>query len=340
MNLTMKKILVTGAGGQIGTELVPALRERYGIENVMATDILADFSGELANGPSRIVDVTSYECIESAVKNYGATHIFHLASILSARGEENPHRAYRVNIDGLHNILEVARENGLEQVVYPSSIAAFGPETPKENTPNETIQKPTTIYGISKVFGELLGDYYSSKFGLDVRGLRFPGIISWKVEPTNGTTDYAAQMCFSAVRKGCYSCYLKEDTKLPMMYMPDAIRALIELSEADQSRLEHKTNFNVNAMSFAPFELEEAIRREIPEFSIRYKIDQVKQAIADSWPNSLDDSAAREEWGWKPEYGLEEMVNEMIKNLNRRFEPQENIARVRRISARRWGWTK
>lgn len=314
-----KKILVTGAGGQIGTELVPILRERYGIENVMATDILADFSGDLANGPSRIVDVTSYECIDGAVKYYGATHIFHLASILSARGEENPHRAYKVNIDGLHNILEVARENRIKQVIYPSSIAAFGPETPKENTPNETIQRPTTIYGISKVFGELLGDYYHQKFGLDVRGVRFPGIISWRQEPTNGTTDYAAQMCFAAVRNGCYSCYTGENTKLPMIYMPDAIRALIELSEADSSKLKHHADFNVNAMSFAPFELEEAIRKEVPEFSIRYKIDPLRQAIADSWPNSLDDSAAREEWGWIPSYDLESTIKDMIKNLKEKL---------------------
>lgn len=317
----MKKILVTGATGQIGTELVPALRKKYGFENVIAAGHSRTPAEDLKSGPYIIADVTDYKAVEDAIKSLGITHIFHLSSILSAGGEKNPELAFQVNIIGLHNILEAARKNNVQQVVYPSSIAAFGIETPKDSTPNETIQRPATIYGISKVFGELLGNYYFKKFGLDVRGVRFPGIISWKEEPIGGTTDYAVQIFYAAVREGCYTCYLREDTALPMMYIPDAIKVLIDLSEADINALNHHADFNVNSMSFTPAQLADAIRKEIPGFAIEYKIDPLKQAIADSWPASLDDSAARKEWSWKPSFDISDMTKDMVANLRRKLKP-------------------
>lgn len=322
----MKKILVTGATGQIGSELVPELRRLYGNENVIAAGNKTQPSEELKSGPFTIVDVTDYEKVDSAIRTYDIGKIFHLSSILSAAGEKNPQLAYRVNFDGLYNVLEAARKNNIERVIVPSSIAAFGPDTPK-HTPNDTIQRPTTIYGISKVFGELLGTYYSKRFGLDVRGVRFPGIISWKAEPTAGTTDYAVAIFYGAIRDGRYTSYLAPDTMLPMMYMPDAINALIKLEQADGTKLKHRTEFNVAAFSFTPAQLAEAIQRRIPSFKMYYKIDS-RQEIADSWPDSLDDSVAREEWGWKPEWGLDRMVDDMLKNLKMKLMKEIRVIKT------------
>lgn len=315
----MEKILVTGATGQIGSELVPELRKINGNENVVAAGHSKEAPEELKNGPFIKLDVTNYEAINNAVKKHNITKIYHLASILSALGEQKPQLAYQVNFNGLYNILEASRLNSVKKVIVPSSIAAFGPETPRQNTPNDTIQKPRTIYGISKVFGELLGNYYFHKFGLDVRGVRFPGIISWKTEPTAGTTDYVVAIFYEAIRKKQYTCYLKENTRLPMMYMPDAIKALIGLEKADIKKINHHAEFNVASMSFTPAKLAEAIRKRIPEFRIDYKIDPVRQSIADSWPMSLDDSDARKEWNWKPDWNMDRMADNMLKNLKIRL---------------------
>lgn len=319
----MKRILVTGATGQIGAELVPLLRQRYGNAMVVAAGNRTKPSAELQQGLFITLDVTNAAAVRGALQEYRIGKIFHLSSILSAAGEANPQLAYAVNFNGLYHVLEAAREEGVARVIVPSSIAAFGPGTPRERTPNDTIQRPTTIYGISKVAGELLGNYYSQRLGLDVRGVRFPGILSWKVEPTAGTTDYAVAMLYGAVRDGRYTCYLREGTRLPMMYMPDAIRALIELEQADGGRLQHRADFNVAAMSFTPAELAEVIRKRIPTFTVDYKIDPVRQAIADSWPMSLDDSAARAEWGWVPQWNLEQMTDDMLANIRQKLGKQK-----------------
>ncbi|MBI4090637.1 MAG: NAD-dependent epimerase/dehydratase family protein [Candidatus Komeilibacteria bacterium] len=318
----MEHILVTGATGQIGAELVPLLRQRYGNDMIVAAGNRTKPSAELQQGPFITLDVTDAAAVRAALQEYRISKIFHLSSILSAAGETNPQLAYAVNFNGLYNILEAAREEGVKRVIVPSSIAAFGPGTPREQTPNDTIQRPTTIYGVSKVAGELLGNYYFQRFGLDVRGVRFPGILSWKVEPTAGTTDYAVAMFYGAVRDGRYTCYLREDTRLPMMYMPDAIRALIELEQADAKGLQHRADFNVAAMSFTPAELAEVIRKRIPTFAVDYQIDPLRQAIADSWPMSLDDSAARAEWDWEPQWDLERMADDLLANIRRKLGKQ------------------
>ncbi len=315
----MKRILVTGARGQIGTELVPALRARYGVENVVATGHTTPLSEEMKEGPSDYIDVTNYDEVDGAFRKYGVDTVFHMASMLSALAEQNRQDAYEVNFNGLNNVLEAAVANDLDMVVVPSSIAAFGPETPHDNTPNDTVQKPNTVYGISKVFGELMGNYYSTKLGVEVRGVRLPGIISWKVEPTSGTTDYAVAIFYGAIRENRYTCWLGPDTRLPMMYMPDAISALIGVAEADASRLEHHADFNVNSMSFTPTELFDAIKRRIPELTVDHEIDPVRQAIAESWPDSLDDSAARDDWAWEPIYDIDLVVDDMLKNLGHKM---------------------
>ncbi len=243
-----------------------------------------------------------------------------MGSILSALAEANRQTAHAVNVNGLYNVLEAALSTGVRQVNVPSSIAAFGPDTPPVDTPNETLQRPNTLYGISKVFGELLGNYYSGKLGLDVRGLRLPGIISWKTEPTAGTTDYAVAIFYGALREGRYTCYLRPDTRLPMMYMPDCIKAIIDLAEGDTTKLTHHADFNVTAVSFTPSEIASAIQRRMPHFQIDYDIDTLRQGIADSWPDSLDDSVARAEWGWSHAYDLDAMVDDMLENLSVKLE--------------------
>ena len=320
----MQRILVTGAAGQIGSELVPELRKRYGNENVVAAGHHTPLPLDIRRaGPCTTLDVSDREQVDGAIKVYEIDTIYHLSSILSALAEQRRQAAYRVNIQGLYNVLEAAVESDLERVIIPSSIAAFGPDTPADRTPNETIQNPNTLYGIAKVFGELMGNYYSSQLGIDVRGIRLPGIVSWKTQPTAGTTDYAVAIFYGAIRKRHYTCYLKPDTFLPLMYMPDAINALIRVAEADKDGLRHHADFNVNAMSFTPADLARAIQSRLPEFRVDYSIDPLRQAIADSWPNSLDDSAAKMEWGWQPGFDLDAMVDDMLVNLTRKLSAAE-----------------
>ncbi|RLC61376.1 MAG: L-threonine 3-dehydrogenase [Chloroflexota bacterium] len=315
----MNKILVTGACGQIGSELTMALRQKYGNENVVATGHKTKPGPTLRDsGPFEFIDATRRETVEEVVDRYNIDTIYHMAAILSAVGEQNPHLAWDVNINGLYNILEIARERELTRVFCPSSIAVFGPETPRDNTPQETVLRPTTMYGITKVAGELLCDYYFRRFGLDVRGVRYPGIISSETLPGGGTTDYAVEIFYEAIKHKRYTCFLREDTVLPMMYMPDCIRATIMLMEADLSRLKHHADFNLAAMSFCPAELVAEIKKHIPEFVCEYKPD-FRQEIADSWPRTIDDSAAREEWGWEPQYDLAAMTADMLEKLGRKY---------------------
>lgn len=314
----MKRIMVTGAVGQIGSELTLALRERYGAEQVLATGHRTQPSEKLLqSGPFEFVDVTKRNTVEALLDRYNIDTIFHLSAILSAIGEKDPQLCWDVNINGLHNILEIARERKLLRVFCPSSIAAFGPETPQDNTPQETIMLPKTMYGVTKVAGELLCNYYVRKYGLDVRGVRYPGIISNETLPGGGTTDYAVAIYYDAIKYGKYTCFVREDTVLPMMYMPDCIKATIDLMEADFSRLRHHADFNVAAMSFSAGELAAEIKKHIPDFAVTYEPD-FRQAIADSWPRSLDDSAAREEWDWQPAYDLAAMTVDMLDTLGKR----------------------
>ncbi len=312
----MRRILVTGAAGQVGTEMVVALRERYGEGSVVATD-LREPHGGWDGGPFERLDVTDAGSVLAAVAGHGADSIYHLAAILSARGESMPQTAWKVNVEGLCNVLEAARETGCA-VFTPSSIAAFGPSTPPDPTPQDTIQRPNTMYGVSKVAGELLCDYYHSRFGVDARGVRYPGLISYVAPPGGGTTDFAVEIYHAAVEKGEYTCFLGSDTQLDMMYMPDAIRGSIELMEADMTRLEHRNAFNMTAMQVTPESLADSIRVHVPDFRIHYDVDPVRQAIADSWPRRIDDSAARREWDWRPQYDLEAMTADMISHLTAR----------------------
>jgi nucleoside-diphosphate-sugar epimerase len=316
----MQNILVTGACGQIGSELTLELRKRYGDDNVVATGHKTKPSDKLCqSGSFEFIDVTRRETVEEVVKKYNIDTIYHLAAILSAVGEERPHLAWDVNINGLYNVLEVARERKMTRVFCPSSIAVFGPETPRDNTPQETVLRPTTMYGVTKVAGELLCDYYFKRFGLDVRGARYPGIISSETLPGGGTTDYAVEIFYEAIQHQRYTCFLREDTVLPMMYMPDCIKATIDLMEADLSRLKHHADFNLAAMSFSPADLVAEIKKHIPEFTCEYQPD-FRQAIADSWPMTIDDSAAREEWGWEPSYDLAAMTTDMLEKLGKRLQ--------------------
>lgn len=315
----MKKILITGAIGQIGSELTLALRKSYGDDNVIATDIRLPADRNLRDGgPFEFLDVLDENGITRVMERYKADTIFHLGAILSAIGESRPNQAWRVNMNGLYNMLEVARQYNCS-LFFPSSIGAFGPSTPQDNTPQDTIMRPETMYGITKLAGELLCDYYYKRFELDTRGLRFPGLISYETEPGGGTTDYAVAIFFEAIKHRRYTCYLKPNTFLDMMYMPDAVRAMIELMEADPRRLRHRNAFNISAMSFTPQEIAAEICKHIPDFAIDYDIDDIRQGIADSWPNYMDDSAAREEWGWKPEYDLSRMTREMIDIISQRL---------------------
>jgi nucleoside-diphosphate-sugar epimerase len=317
-NKRMKRILVTGAVGQIGSELTLALRQRYGNDNVVATGHRTRPSEALrSSGPFEFINVTQRETLNEVVVKYEIDAIYHMAAVLSAVGEEKPHVAWDVNINGLYNVLEVARERQLARVFCPSSIAVFGPETPRDDTPQETILRPKTMYGVSKVAGELLCDYYVRRFDVDVRGVRYPGIISSETLPGGGTTDYAVEIFYKAIEEGCYVCFLREDTVLPMMYMPDCIKATINLMEAERDGLEHYADFNLAAISFSPAELVAEIQKHLPEFTCEYEPD-FRQAIADSWPRSIDDSAARQEWGWEPSFDLAAMTADMLEKLRER----------------------
>ena len=314
----MKKILIVGSGGQIGTELVKKLRGIYGNENVVASD-LRQLTGEIAEtGPFERIDSTNMMQIIEVVRKYNIDTIYNLAAILSATAELNPMLGWNVGIGSLVNCLEVARVFGCA-VFTPSSIGAFGPNTPKDMTPQDTIQRPNTIYGVTKVTGELLSDYYFTRFGVDTRSVRFPGLISNLTLPGGGTTDYAVEIYYSAVKGEKFICPLEKGTFMDMMYMPDALDAMVDIMEADPSKLIHRNSFNVTAMSFDPEILYNTIKKYIPTFEMEYKPEPIKQAIANSWPNSLDDSCARNEWGWNPKYDLDKMSVDMIETLRKKL---------------------
>ena len=308
----MKKIFIIGAQGQIGSELTTKLRKKYGHKHVICSDVRMpshDVLNDLA--PFERLDVTNIERIAQVVKKYKIDTIYHLPAILSAVAEEKPQIAWNIGINGLYNVLEVARESKCA-VFFPSSIGAFGPTTPPDNTPQDVIQRPDTMYGVTKVTGELLCDYYYKRFGVDTRGVRFPGIISHVTLPGGGTTDYAVEIFYEAIKHQKYHCPLKAGTFLDMMYMPDALNAAISIMEADPSKLIHRNGFNITAMSFEPETIAAEIRKHIPGFKMEYHNDPIRQAIADTWPNSMDDSCAREEWGWSPEFDLEKMTIDML----------------------------
>ena len=316
---TTNRILVTGATGQIGSELTMMLRKRYGKDNLIAAGHKRKPSEILSeSGPFEYVDTTNSENVEKVIKKHDIDTIYHLAAVLSAVGEENPQSAWHINMDGLYNVLEVAREHNVAKVFWPSSIAAFGPDAPRINTPQDAVLIPRSMYGVTKVSGELLCNYYFMRFGLDVRSVRYPGIISSETLPGGGTTDYAVEIFYEAIRKKRYTCFVKRDTVLPMMYIPDCIKATIDLMEADANKIKIRTSYNLAGMSFSAGELATEIKKYIPAFECEYKPD-FRQKIADSWPMSLDDSAARREWGWKPKYDLASMTNDMIEKLTKRL---------------------
>ncbi len=310
----MKRILVTGAGGQIGSWLVPELRKHYGDASVLATDIRTLSAETMDAGPFQVLDATDVRAVGQAVMRYDADTIFHLAAILSAVGERDPRLAWHVNMSGLEAMLEVAREQGCA-VFTPSSIGVFGPESPKDPTPQDTVMRPRTVYGITKVAGELLCDYYHRRYGVDTRGVRYPGLISYGAPPGGGTTDWAVDIFYQAAEQGLYTCFLAEGTRLDMMYMPDAVRAAIGVMEADPGKLSHRNAVNVTAMQLAPETLAAEIRKHVPDFELKYEVDPIRQSIAESWPDRIDDSAAREEWGWKPEYDVAAMTADMFAHL-------------------------
>jgi nucleoside-diphosphate-sugar epimerase len=310
----MKKVLVTGALGQIGSELTLKMREIYGCDNIIATDIRRTESDVVQSGPFETLDVTEEKAMFNIAKKYEVDTIIHLAALLSATAEKKPLLAWHLNMGGLVNALEAARELNC-QLFTPSSIGAFGPTTPKNLTPQDIIQRPTTMYGVNKVSGELLCDYYYYKFEVDTRGLRFPGLISYMTPPGGGTTDYAVEIYYEAIKHKRYTSYIAEGTYMDMMYMPDALTAIITLMEADASKLKHRNSFNVSAMSFEPEEIAAEIQKHIPEFALKYKVDPVRQSIADSWPNRIDSTCAKEEWGFNPEYNLEKMTKDILSKL-------------------------
>lgn len=315
----MKNILIIGSTGQIGSELTMLLRKNY-TGNVVAGYIPgAEPKGELKeSGPSAIVDITNSQQIADAVTKYQVDTIYNLAALLSAVAENKPQLAWKIGLGGLFNTLEVAREKNCA-VFTPSSIGSFGPGTPKDKTPQDTIQRPKTMYGVTKVSGELLSDYYFTRFGVDTRSVRFPGLISYVTPPGGGTTDYAVDIYYSAAKGEKFVCPIAAGTYMDMMYMPDALRAAIEIMEADPARLVHRNSFNIASMSFEPETIYQNIRKYVPGFEMEYQVDPLRQAIADSWPNSLDDTCAREEWDWKPEYDLEAMTKDMLTKLKQRF---------------------
>ena len=314
----MNSILVIGALGQIGSELTHSLRARHGTDAVVAADVKGEHDLSLRDsGACVFVDVTQSETIARIIERYNVRIVYHLAAILSAVGETNPQLAWHVNVSGLYNVLEVARQFRLDRVFWPSSMAVFGPGAPRDQTPQETILRPTTMYGLTKVTGELMCNYYFGRYGLDVRGIRYPGIISSETLPGGGTTDYAVEIFYEAIRRGRYTCFVRADTVLPMMYMPDCVRATLMLMEAGLDRLQHHADFNLSALSFSVGELAAEIRKHIPEFECEYRPD-FRQEIADSWPRTIDDSASRIEWGWEPEYDLGAMTADMLSELSRK----------------------
>jgi len=316
-----RRILITGACGQVGSELVLVLRDRYGNDNVIATGHETPPSEQLFNsGPFRFIDCRDINSIAEIVRQYNIGIVYHLATKLSAAAEAKPQLAWNVNVSGLYNVLEVAREYKYA-VFTPSSIGVFGPDTPLDNTPQDTIQRPDTMYGVTKVAGELLCDYYFKRFGVDTRGVRWPGLISYVTLPGGGTTDYAVEIFYEAIKHREYStCFIREGTYMDMMYIPDALKSAIDIMEADPSRLKHRNAYNVTAMSLAPEDIANEIKRHIPDFVIGYKVEPVRQAIAESWPNNMDDSSAREEWGWKPEYDLATMTKDMLEKLSTKLK--------------------
>ena len=309
-----EKILVIGASGQIGVELTLALRKMYGRPNVLASDLREENELLKGTGPYVSLDVMNKEMLHVQVIRQNVTQIYLLAAILSATGEKNPGLAWNLNMHGLLNVLDIAREEKIQKVYWPSSIAVFGPTSPKKNCPQQTIIEPITVYGISKYAGEFWCNYFHHRFGVDVRSLRYPGLISYKSAPGGGTTDYAIEIFHEALEEKKYSCFLKDDTYLPMMYMPDAIRATIELMEAHAQRISIRTSYNISAMSFAPKDIAAELKKYVPDFTIQYAPDY-RQKIADSWPQSIDDSVARNDWGWKHEYDLPKMTKDMLENL-------------------------
>ena len=308
------KILVIGAGGQLGSELIQELWKRYGRDNVIATDI-KDPGGILSQGRFEILDVLNQKLLCDLISKNNITQIYHLAAVLSATGEKNPRFAWHLNMDGLIHVLDAAVEFKVARVYWPSSIAVFGPNTPKNNTPQDTVMDPSTIYGISKLAGERWCDWYFRRYGLDVRSLRYPGLIGYKSRPGGGTTDYAVDIFFKAITDRSYVCFLKPDTYLPMMYMDDAVKATLDLMEAPAERISIRSSYNISAMSFSPSEIAGEIKKHIPEFSISYQPD-FRQSIADSWPMSIDDSVARKDWGWKHHFDLGKMVDKILRHLS------------------------
>jgi nucleoside-diphosphate-sugar epimerase len=317
---TARRILVTGALGQIGSELTLGLKDRYGADNVIATDIQPDTKKKLSGDvPFALLDVLKLETVEAVVQKYKVNTIYHLAALLSAVAERRPREGWDINMNGLLTVLDAARANKCS-LFFPSSIGAFGPSTPHDGTPQDTVQRPESMYGVTKVAGELLCDYYFKRFGIDTRGVRFPGIISNGTLPGGGTTDYAVEIFYAAIKERKYTCFLKQGTSLDMMYMPDAIKAAIGVMEADAAKLQHRNSFNVTAMHFTPEMLAAEIQKHIKGFVMDYRVDPMRQRIADSWPNYMDDSAAREEWGWMPDFDLAAMAEDMIRVLGARHE--------------------
>jgi nucleoside-diphosphate-sugar epimerase len=311
-----KSILILGACGQIGTELTYTLRERYGNNQVIASDIREGDKDLMASGPFELLDATNYGTLEDVVMHYEIDEVYLMAAMLSATAEKFPMRAWNLNMNSLFNVLNLAKDKKISKVFWPSSIAVFGPNTPKEHTAQNTIMEPSTVYGISKQTGERWCEYYFNKYGVDVRSVRYPGLISYKTLPGGGTTDYAVEIYHKALTDKEYTCFLGEDTKLPMMFMDDAIRATIMIMESDPEKIKVRSSYNLAAMSFTPKEMAENIKKNIPEFKMSYAPDS-RQQIADSWPSSIDDSVAQKDWGWKPEFNLERTTQEMLDNLSK-----------------------
>ncbi|GGW49762.1 NAD-dependent epimerase/dehydratase family protein [Arenibacter certesii] len=311
-----KSILIIGACGQIGTELTLALRERYGNDQVVASDIREGNESLMESGPFEILDATNYEAVENIVMHYEIEEVYLMAAMLSATAEKFPMRAWDLNMNSLFHVLNLAKEKKINKVFWPSSIAVFGPTTPKEGTPQHTIMEPSTVYGISKQSGERWCSYYFKKYGVDVRSVRYPGLISWKTLPGGGTTDYAIDIFHTALANKKYKCFLNEGTKLPMMYMDDAIRATIAIMECDADKITERSSYNLAGMSFTPAEITNCIRKQFPSFEIEYEPD-FRQEIADSWPSSIDDSAAQRDWDWKSQFDLDQTTEEMLRNLGK-----------------------